>query len=72
MRDCLAPELADRGDGFLGGGEVAIGDEDICAFFGESNRGGASDSAGAAGDECVFVFESESHRNSVAIKKDKR
>jgi hypothetical protein len=37
---------------------MAIGDEDVRAFFGESNRGGASDSAGAAGDQCVFVFKS--------------
>ena len=47
-------------------GEMAIGDEDVCAFFGESNRGGASDSAGAARDECVFVFKSEGHRNSIS------
>jgi hypothetical protein len=42
MRDCLAAELADRGGGLLSGGKMAIGDEDVCALFCESDRGGAT------------------------------
>ena len=40
---------------------ISSGDDDLCAFFGEAFCGGESDSGGAAGDECDFVFQSLSH-----------
>src|SRR5262245_61554258 len=63
MRDRLATQFLDLSGGFLGAPQVAIGDEEIGALLRESNRGGAADTAGAAGNQGILVFQSESHRH---------
>lgn len=64
-RDRLASELADRGGGFFGLRGLTVGDGDIGALFGETDRAGAADATGAPGDQGVFALQSETHRKKI-------
>jgi hypothetical protein len=47
---------------FLGGRQVAIGDQHVGPFLRKAQRRRAAHPAGAARDQGVFVFQSKAHR----------
>jgi nitric oxide reductase subunit B len=60
-RRAFVAKFAHFGRGLLGRRILAIGDTDVGAFLGEADRRGAADAAGAAGNQCSFAVEPETH-----------
>src|SRR5262249_26782289 len=63
----FAAERAHLGSRFFSTPQMAIGDANIRALFRKTKRGGPSDAARAASDQCILSLQSQAHSCSSPV-----